>query len=290
MRASSCRRHACLVVPPPCVPRRAAAMRASSCRRHACVVVPPPCVRRRAAAMRASSCRRHACLVVPPPCVRRRAAAMRASSPSVARRLDLAWLVAFRGSSSRPCVTRRLPCVTRRLPWLVVSTLRDSSPPCLCASVLLCLCASVPLFSSLGFYERSASAGCSRRATHALRRLDFRFLKESESDLLDARSGLWSAAFASREESKSKWRPGHPVVSSLYAARISYPITRRRPTGLQLIVCARAAPRLAEGFMPVAPARAVTTWSTLRARFSFRARVLPPDSQKASCPSRPRVL
>ena len=125
------------------------------------------------------------------------------------------------------------------------------------------------LFSSLGFYERSASAACSRRAAHALRRLGFRFLKESESDLLDARSGLWSAAFASREESKSKWRPGHPVVSSLYAARISYPITRRRPTGLQLIVCARAAPRLAEGFMPVAPARAVTTWSTLRARFYF---------------------
>ena len=175
------------------------------------------------------------------------------------------------------------------------------------------------LFSSLGFYERSASAACSRRAAHALRRLGFRFLKESESDLLDARSGLWSAAFSSREESKSRLAARPPrrffLVRCSDILSDSSPSTDRSPASflplacantalcsrvhraevcsrvhraelqlllrgpaksterklrachLLLFVCARAAPRLAEGFMPVAPARAVTTWSTLRARF-----------------------
>jgi len=183
-----------------------------------------------------------------------------------------------------------------------------ASPPCVTRR---------HLFSSLGFYERSASAACSRRAAHALRRLGFRFLKESESDLLDARSGLWSAAFSSREESKSRLAARPPrrffLVRCSDILSDSSPSTDRSPASLLplacantalcsrvhraevcsrvhraelqlllrgpaksterklrachllLFVCARAAPRLAEGFMPVAPARAVTARSTLRA-------------------------
>jgi len=57
--------------------------------------------------------------------------------------------------------------------------------------------------------------------------------------------------------------PARAVTTwSTLRARFYSPSTH---TGLQLIVCARAAPRLAEGFMPVAPARAVTARSTLRA-------------------------
>ena len=143
--------------------------------------------------------------------------------------------------------------------------MRDSSPPCVIPGSPPCVIRR-HLFSSLGFYERSASAACSRRAAHALRRLGFRFLKESESDLLDARSGLWSAAFSSREESKSRLAARPP--RRFFLVRCSDILSDSSPsthTGLQLIVCARAAPRLAEGFMPVAPARAVTARSTLRA-------------------------
>ena len=117
-----------------------------------------------------------------------------------------------------------------------VATLRDSSPPCVTRR---------HLFSSLGFYERSASAACSRRAAHALRRLGFRFLKESESDLLDARSGLWSAAFASREESKSRLAARPPrrffLVRCSDILSDSSPSTDRSPASLLPLACANTA-------------------------------------------------